>query len=374
MAAQAAFIPAPVIEPRIPVSMFFSVAVHVLAMGLVFRMGHAAPEDSEVVINDVELMVEQDDPEKPKARPRRRRAMKRKELAKNFFKLALPSIPKPRTLMQVDAPKRARLLIDIPSEKLKDRRMKVHPKMKVLDLSKRRTRMAKIAALPTERRARTVTALPMLSEVGRARAPRKVLQLNALRERSGAPAMMSNKNAMAIDLGAARRKFEGAGLKQAAPVRIRKKRSSLTDMLTSRRPALDLGPKAVAVTRKMPKFEPIIKTAPKLKTRTFNAPPVVKKAFDLEGEIENRRVMSRNIPRFPGWAVDQGLIEAEVRIKFYVGASGAVLEDGMTVQRSSGYGRLDRLAMGHLKRWRFESRPFGAKNEYGIITFRFLLE
>jgi TonB family protein len=46
----------------------------------------------------------------------------------------------------------------------------------------------------------------------------------------------------------------------------------------------------------------------------------------------------------------------------------------MSVDKSSSYGWLDRLAMAHLKKWRFEPLPMGGRNEWGIITLRFFLE
>jgi TonB family protein len=47
----------------------------------------------------------------------------------------------------------------------------------------------------------------------------------------------------------------------------------------------------------------------------------------------------------------------------------------MRVERTSGYGRLDRLAMDHLKKWRFDPlRLDDPRTEWGVITFRFILE
>ena len=45
----------------------------------------------------------------------------------------------------------------------------------------------------------------------------------------------------------------------------------------------------------------------------------------------------------------------------------------MRVERTSGYGRLDRLSMDCLRNWRFI--PIGSdEKQWGVITFRFLLE
>jgi TonB family protein len=377
MTATAAVLEAPTRESGVPAAVLISITLHVAGMLAFFRMGTIGPKVDEVTIDNVDILVEEQksDPAKPK--PAQRRRAQRQKLAKNFLKLALPSMPKPRGPLQVKAPQIEKRLMEIPTEQLRDRgRMKKAMKMESLDLSKRRAGLAKIQAPLVESTRKAPAALPQLALVGRKRASRKVIQLDALRERTGAPAMQSMKGVGSIDLGAARRKFEAQGLNEAAPTARSGRKKSLADMLTSERPALDMGPRAVAVARKKPVFEDIAKPLPKREAvKTIqDAPQAKKKAVEIEGEIENRRVLGHSLPRFPQWAVDQGLIEAEVRIKFYVGASGAVLDEGMRVEQSSGYGRLDRLAMAHLKKWRFESRPFGSKNEYGIITFRFLLE
>jgi len=104
------------------------------------------------------------------------------------------------------------------------------------------------------------------------------------------------------------------------------------------------------------------------------AAPEKKKAVTLEGPLSNRKIVSHSIPPFPARAREQGVIEAEVQIRFYVGPTGNVIEGRMSVERPSGYGYMDRLAMDHLKRWRFEPLPLGGRDEWGLITFRFELE
>ncbi|OIO10688.1 MAG: hypothetical protein AUJ52_03780 [Elusimicrobia bacterium CG1_02_63_36] len=361
-------------DSGVPASVLVSICLHVIGMLAFVRMGTLGPKADEVTVNDVEFMIEQEklDPDKPK--PAARRAVHRQKLAKDFLKLALPSMPKPRIPLEVKAPEIERRPLEIPKEQLRDRgKMQSAPKLAALDLSKERPALAKIQAPLIERDRRVPAALPKLDEVGVRAAPRKVIQLDALRERTGAPAMKSVEGAMKIDLGTARRTFEASALTEAAPAPTTR-RKSLADILPDA-PAIDLGPRAAPISRPKPKFEEIAQPLPARKpVRTVQEAPQKQKAVEIEGEIENRRVVARSIPRFPQWAVDQGLIQAEVRIKFFVGASGAVLEDELKVERSSGYGRLDRLAMDHLKKWRFEPLPFGSKNEYGIITFRFLLE
>ncbi|MDO8757228.1 MAG: TonB family protein, partial [Elusimicrobiota bacterium] len=122
-----------------------------------------------------------------------------------------------------------------------------------------------------------------------------------------------------------------------------------------------------------PKIEKI-GAAPKLERRQAAAATEEgpKKGVEIEGPLKDRQVVSASIPPFPEWARLQGLMEAEVAIRFNVDADGAVMP-GMRVERGSGYGRLDRLCMENLKNWKFVSAP-GAGAQWGIITFRFILE
>jgi len=109
------------------------------------------------------------------------------------------------------------------------------------------------------------------------------------------------------------------------------------------------------------------------KQRKAEAMAEHKKAAMIEGPLRRRRVIHFEIPKFPAWAQSQGVLEAIVRIRFSVTPSGDVLEEMRLVQ-TSGYGELDRLAMKSLTHWRFEPKSEDAGNEWGIITFRFVIE
>ncbi len=78
------------------------------------------------------------------------------------------------------------------------------------------------------------------------------------------------------------------------------------------------------------------------------------------------------MPRFPDWARARSILEAEVVILFYVDPEGSVLSD-MRVERTSGYGQLDRLAQQSLRNWKFAPITT-SERQWGRITFRFVLE
>jgi TonB family protein len=150
-----------------------------------------------------------------------------------------------------------------------------------------------------------------------------------------------------------------------APVSTRKGLSVLPD-------ALELKPRPEAAIA--PKFEKIVTVAPKLERRQAAAATEggPKKGVEIEGPLKDRKVVSAVIPKFPDWARTQGMMEAEVAIRFNVDAEGNVMP-GMRVERTSGYGRLDRLCTESLRSWTFVPAP-GSGAQWGIITFRFILE
>jgi TonB family protein len=106
--------------------------------------------------------------------------------------------------------------------------------------------------------------------------------------------------------------------------------------------------------------------------RKTEALPGKSKSVEIEGPIADRKVAAYEIPQFPAWAKDLGLVEAEVRIRFWVSRDGDVMPD-MRVEHTSGYGRLDRHAMEALKKWKF-APIFTDEKQWGVITFKFILE
>src|SRR5206468_105908 len=97
-----------------------------------------------------------------------------------------------------------------------------------------------------------------------------------------------------------------------------------------------------------------------------------KKGVEIEGPLADRKVLNYEIPEFPSWAKEQGILEASVAIRFWVNKDGEVLPN-MRVEHTSGYGRLDRLAMDALSKWKF-APLLSEERQWGVITFRFLLE
>lgn len=93
--------------------------------------------------------------------------------------------------------------------------------------------------------------------------------------------------------------------------------------------------------------------------------------YEISGALANRRILNAVLPVYPDWARDQGLI-ASVSLKFFVLHTG-VVKANITVQRSSGYGKLDSAAIAALRQWRFEplSEAQYGQEQWGFILFKF---
>ncbi|MBI4218355.1 MAG: energy transducer TonB, partial [Elusimicrobia bacterium] len=77
------------------------------------------------------------------------------------------------------------------------------------------------------------------------------------------------------------------------------------------------------------------------------------------------------LPVYPPWARAKN-IEASVSIRFTVNPEGDV-ENALSIEKTSGYPELDRLAMETLKKWKFTALTSEQK-QWGTITFKFLLD
>jgi TonB family protein len=290
----------------------------------------------------------------------------------DFLKMALPSIPKiaaPQTL-DVKLPEIKKPLLAEP-EKLRDAgRLEKAAKLEALDLAQKRLDSMKIEAKePIRDRTAALANLPRLEEVG-ARRVKNLPQALALEEKrqeavslrqiGGAPPATSKRitQAQAMDI-----------LREATPA----ERGSLGDKMPVLLPsggALDLRAQRMEAPAR-PAFKEVAPTAaPRREAAAIDAGK--KKGVEIEGPLADRKVLSYQVPAFPDWAKAQNLMEAEVAIRFNVTPAGDVMDE-MRVEKTSGFGRLDRLCMDALRGWKFAPISSGEK-QWGVITFRFVLE
>lgn len=339
-----------------------SMALHAGGFLLFLHMSQIGPKSRPVNVTDVDfirVLRPQPAPQvKAKAPP---------PTLTQFLKMALPAVRKAE--IRAVAPK----LPDIrraplpAAPKLDERTRLAQPKLETLDLDKRRVDAARIEAKLEERRVAKLAELPRLEDVGR-RQVRNLPQAIKLEEqRQEAVAL---RTIGSVPVAPARRGLPAAAvLQEATPQQAGRLERAITSFLPTAAEPTALQPRAAEPPPLMRKIESAPVAVPK---RTADIQAEKKKTVEIEGPLADRRVLSYEVPEFPDWAKQRNIIEAEVVIHFTVDPEGRVLSD-MRVERTSGYGQLDRLSMESLRRWRFA--PISAsERQWGRITFRFILE
>ncbi|MBI4676001.1 MAG: hypothetical protein HY748_00270 [Elusimicrobia bacterium] len=358
---------------RLPVSAISSLALH---GGLMLLYLQAVPHAKKAplrVISDVDLIVQV---RRAASLPAPGPKAQAPPTTWNFLKMALPAVERavaPKTV-EVKLPERGKPLMAEPERILDKGRRQAEARVESLDLGRKRVEAAKVEArLGSPRRVLSPAEAPRLEEVG-SRKVRDLPQAIALEEkRREAVAVQRLEAAILKPIG--RRPpmavLDAPLLREASPP----ERAQLGDKMESLKaqpvrevfPVPQLGPDPQALRKKLEVAPPAQRRRP--------ADAIVeerKKGVEIEGPLADRRVLHTEMPEFPAWLKEMGVAEAAVAIRFYVSPDGAVLPD-MRVERTSGYGRLDRLTMGSLKQWRFAAIG-SVERQWGIITFRFIME
>ncbi len=364
-------------EERTPIALILSTLLHALGLFLFLMLAKENAKKVTQTISDVDLLIPIQKPlslsHSPKVKPL---PPESKTLAfksmKDFLKLALPTptAPKPQTLkaLSVPLPKEHHLMAAAP--KIEDRRQ-LHSRQKLeshLDMS--RKELPQDAAFKenfNDSHHEAMAPLPKLEEIGRRRAPKKLLKEIALQDAQKQSAPMGISDSNVLPGRHAHLASQEAPLEEASPETLHSHHISASIPKS----AIKMAPQNTPLPgNSLPAGELNIKmthpaTAAHLKSGG-------KKGIEIEGPLANRKVISYNIPKFPDWALKQGIPESSVSIRFWVSPEGKVLPN-LRIERTSGFGRLDRLAMKALKKWRFA--PIRTlEKEWGVITFRFLLD
>ena len=349
---------------RLPTSVARSLGLHAGVLAAFLLTLRASPRQTRQVVEGVDLLI---------STPKAARGPKPPLSTMDFLKLALPTAPHAAAPAQLSLtlPQRKTTLSLEP--KLQDAtRRAARLKMEALDLSRRpQADMAKVEAkLESRRRAEaTLAALPPLAEVGRRRVKNLPQALALEDERREAVALQGLPAVEARPPTRREALAASAALQDAAPPTGSAARRGLSSLLPDRPLALDGGPRPAGAAPRVAVDAPAPERRP-VRQQAAAEPP--KKGVEIEGPLADRKVAAYEVPAFPDWAKSQGILEADVSIRFTVDEAGSVTP-GMRVRTSSGYGRLDRLALDALKNWRFVPKP-GAGVQWGVITFRFILE
>lgn len=303
----------------------------------------------------------------------------------DFLKMALPIFKKrevvpeiPREIepvLKVEEPKLAE-----PERLLMEKKMAPLKSDIKLDISKSAPapKIVEIAKLPSSQRAlepRTVEPPLKLEEVGR----RAVVPPP---QTPGISMEKSRKVEKLVDLPSIQRS------------RLAPQTSQLTEKLVEKAAPAIIKPPSLADTSplgykkrgsksiSLDEAREIVQSIPKPqietsipKSQVKERPEVIqisKEKVKITGQLSGRKVVKSYVPEYPDWAKEKN-IEADVAIRFTVTSNGDVREQ-MTIQRTSGYLPLDKLALEALKRWKFSPLVNSDQDEWGVITFRFLLE
>ena len=353
-----------------PVSVATSLALHAGAVFLYLHLAHMSTQQHALVISNVDLLI----------RVRRAAAIP-KPISKtptppstwNFLKMALPSIPKPQVQqVQVKLPEAKRPMLAQP--KLEDKgRLHEAPKVEALDLGKKRLDLAQVEERgATTRRIAALAAAPALEEVGTRRV-RNLPQAMALEEKRREAVVMQALSVADIPNRAHGSLAAPTLLQEAAPAEHSKLLQKIAAVLPAQEEIREFRPEMRQASEEIVKRLESFTPPPLIRERKEELKPEEKKkAVEIEGPLADRKIVSFDIPQFPDWAKQQGIVEADVAIRFWVSSAGDVLPD-IQVERTSGYGRLDRLAMDSLLKWKFAPLTANAR-QWGVITFRFILE
>jgi len=350
---------------RLPASVIVSVGFHGGALAAAMFLMRAAPHEAGKVVEGVDLLVQT-----PKSQAAV--AVKPPPLSTlDFLKLALPTVPRAAAPAELQAalPQHHAALNEpkLQDDAHKDRMAKLD----ALDLNAHRANDAARldAAIQTRQRAAsTLAAMPALEDVGQRRV-KNLPEALALDDRRREAVSQVGLDAAAPAPSRRQALAAARALEDAAPAATGSERHGLSSVLPER-PLLEDHPAAApALKIAEPAEAPPPKAKPKPLEAAAEAP---KKGVEIEGPLKDRRIVSFAVPSFPDWAKNQGILEADVGIRFTVDESGAVMP-GMRIVSSSSYTRFDQLALDSLKSWRFEPMP-GAGVQWGVITFRFVLE
>ena len=353
----------------------YAALVAILFHGLIFfaylNFVLLRPETRNIVISNVDLLLQEKEARAPQTPVHK---------TLDFLKLALPKIPKIEMArapvmpaIDIKTPEVRRKTFDLP-QNLSERSGRAQTQEKLeMDTAKRAaSAMTADLGIKAERSAAALAPKIELEEVGMKKAPALPENLkfdeNA---RSYTPQTMQELN-IAVDRakkvsaqpqGLSERQGEAGPLRESARVA-----PAMPERLAEAQSA-----PAESVAEGL-RAKPVISAAALggLKSASMKQADEPKKV-EIEGPLSRRKVLKYYVPEFPAWARDRGLLEASVSIKFYVDNSGRVL-DNASVDKTSGYGALDRVAIAAIKKWQFEPLAGAVSRQWGIITFRFVTD
>ena len=355
---------------RMPGSAVASLVLHAAVLGLwLYTLKHTAVHH-EVSVGSVDII------KVTKAVP-----LPEKRIAKappatsafDFLKMALPSAP------HMAAPKMAEVKLPethkpmtVEQPKLHDRgRLDTGPKLDMdVDHHDSGLDIAKVESRIPSRKLAAMAAMPKLEDIGRRRVSNLPAALAMEEKRQAAASGLQGVSALSARTERHGGVAQAEAIQDAAPAGGTQS-GTFGSKIASLLPERSLDMSHAQVPNQIKESIAAPAEAPKRKHAALQT-GAPKKGVEIEGPLADRKVLNYEIPEFPSWAKEQGILEASVAIRFWVNKGGDVLPN-MRVEHTSGYGRLDRLAMDALSKWKF-APLLSEERQWGVITFRFLLE
>ena len=359
---------------RIERSAVISIGFHAALFGSYFALKHQKQEQNVVLtkVDFIDLKPEEAVPASPAP------AMQAPKSLTDLIRMALPVFNRPKPPEPV-MPK------DMPLDKIKPQLKDVSmPKLdldKKMASSKEKPLDLKLARLPQDRqltdmaaqRQPKVSDLAQMKEeskisldaVGRVAAPEEPhIRINPGRAYN--PAMADMPAAKVAPTAAPAEAPSAPALNLSRQLSSRSSPSLPIGYSRGHAISLAAAPRPAAAPIKLP---PAPKAASEEKLAKAEGKP---KAVEISGPLAKRKVLSSYLPAYPEWAKAQG-VEADVVLRFFVGPDGTVL-DKMSVERTSGYPKLDKLCEEAIKKWVFAPLPGSEEAQWGFVTFRFRLK
>lgn len=298
----------------------------------------------------------------------------------DFVKMAMPVFKKPKPQSQeIAEPEIDRKLIEKVPEKIHlDKTLNTRPESQISLTQKKHVSSEKLSEIIPETESAKRPELAMLSsqepaidlaEVGKIAVGETSISQPISLKKKTVPVLRDFKQG---DVTKAKTSdsYKPSTLK-GAKISIEKKISPAVS-----KPTLGYG-KGISLTNQRRNLPRELEVAPSV-TRIVEKTPIGviketkpdKKSVEISGQIVGRKIISSYLPVYPDWARAAN-IEADVVIRFYVSPQGEVREK-LYLERTSGYTKLDQLAMDALRKWVFESLKTTG-DQWGIITFRYLL-
>lgn len=305
-----------------------------------------------------------------------------------FFKMSLPVFKKPK-FQEITEPEidREKTIKEV-SEKIDfDRTIEVRPGPQISLTQDKYVKREKLSEIIPDAEVYSEERLDMLSphepdikieEVGKV-AVGKISYSQPIdleKKTSHSPL----KDIKEVEIKQVKYTYKPPTLKEAT-VSIKKRRSTVTRPTLGYRKGTSLGyGKRVLLAKQRIKTsedlkkiaKPVTEKVEKTEVGLIREAKPEKKSVEIMGPVVGRKILTSYIPVYPDWARAEH-IEADVVIKFYVSPEGKIREK-LYLERTSGYSKLDRLAMEAIKRWVFEPLETSGGDQWGIITFRYLLK